>query len=275
MSRRNVSASSRKIIANGMFWDEERHQLDCHVAPVPQTGYLGHHLKQHPCQKPVSVMKWLINALSDPGDLVVSPFCGVAPCGIAAIQLGRQYHGIEVNNAYRKVAEDRLRAFGKVCPATGAPTKPIRINTVVEGNCLDLIPALPDRSINLVVTSPPYAQQRHNHYASVSEDEYPEFTVRWMSALWPKLRDDGSVLIVIDPHVKKGLKADYVLRTQLALRDFAGNSTARTSGSSRTRTPPDTRGGHATPTRRFSGSVRPPSRSAIRRRADSPRNVWV
>jgi DNA modification methylase len=38
-------------------------------------------LKQHPCQKPVAVMRWLIHALSEPGEMVCSPFCGVAPCG--------------------------------------------------------------------------------------------------------------------------------------------------------------------------------------------------
>jgi len=40
-----------------------------------------------------------------------------------------------------------------------------------------------------------------------------------MELLWDKLADDGSVLIVIRPHIKKGVLSDYVLRTQLALRD--------------------------------------------------------
>jgi hypothetical protein len=41
----------------------------------------------------------------------------------------------------------------------------------------------------------------------------------WMEKLWDKLTDNGSVLIVIDPHVKNGVMADYVLRTQLVLRE--------------------------------------------------------
>ena len=40
-----------------------------------------------------------------------------------------------------------------------------------------------------------------------------------MTALEPKLMTDGSVLIVIDPHVEQGVMADYVLRTQLLLRE--------------------------------------------------------
>jgi ParB-like chromosome segregation protein Spo0J len=108
--RRN--GSSRQVIVDGKVWSAECHQLDCHVAPVPQTGYRGHDLKQHPCQKPVSVMRWLINALSEPGELVASLCCGVAPCGIAAVQLGRRYHGVEASAQYRRLAEARIAAYG-------------------------------------------------------------------------------------------------------------------------------------------------------------------
>ena len=60
--------SSRKVITDGKTWYTECHQLDCHVAAVPQTGYRGEDLKQHPCQKSSSAMRWLINAFSDPGE---------------------------------------------------------------------------------------------------------------------------------------------------------------------------------------------------------------
>jgi len=69
------------------------------------------------------------------------------------------------------------------------------------------------------VTSPPYAEQRSRHYPGVPEAAYPEFTVGWMSALLDKLTDDGSVLIVIRPHLRDGVLSDYVLRTRLALRE--------------------------------------------------------
>jgi len=99
------------------------------------------------------------------------------------------------------------------------PMKAIYINTVTEGDCRDLIPSLPDASINLCLCSPPYAERRNRHYPGVPAEQYADFTVQWMAKLWDKLADDGSVLIVIDPHVKDGSMADYVLRTQLALRE--------------------------------------------------------
>ena len=76
--------SGRLILTKDKEWTGELHNLDCHVAGVPQTKYGGHNLKQHPTQKPVSVMRWLVHALTEPGETVASPFCGVAPCGIAA-----------------------------------------------------------------------------------------------------------------------------------------------------------------------------------------------
>ena len=90
---------------------------------------------------------------------------------------------------------------------------------VLHGDCLDLIPTLEDGSVSLVVTSPPYAQQRAGHYEGVSEEDYPDFTVQWMTALAPKMTPDGSVFIVIRPHVRDGVLSDYVLRTRLAVRE--------------------------------------------------------
>ena len=71
----------------------------------------------------------------------------------------------------------------------------------------------------MVVTSPPYAQQRAGHYEGISEEDYPDFTVQWMTALAPKMTPDGSVFLVIRPHVRDGVLSDYVLRTRLALRE--------------------------------------------------------
>jgi DNA modification methylase len=104
--------SQRQIISPLKQWDAELHNLDCVVVPVPQVGYCHADLKQHPCQKPVAVMRWLIHALTEPGEMVCSPFCGVAPCGIAANQLDRVYHGIDTNAKYRHIAERRIATYG-------------------------------------------------------------------------------------------------------------------------------------------------------------------
>jgi ParB-like nuclease domain/DNA methylase len=107
------AASTRHVLSAGKTWDADLHNFDCHVAPVPQSIYAGEDFKEHPCQKPVTVMRWLIHALTEPGEKVASLFCGVAPCGIAAVQMGRRYHGVEIGPEYRESAEARIQAYGK------------------------------------------------------------------------------------------------------------------------------------------------------------------
>ena len=53
----------------------------------------------------------------------------------------------------------------------------------------------------------------------MAEEDYPDFTVQWMTALSPKMTADGSVFVVIRPHVRDGVLSDYVLRTRLAIRE--------------------------------------------------------
>ena len=63
-------------------------------------------------------------------------------------------------------------------------------------------------------------EQRKGKYPGVPEKAYPQFTVQWMAELWDKLTEDGSVMIIIDPHIKAGVMSDYVRRTEDALCEF-------------------------------------------------------
>jgi DNA modification methylase len=58
-------------------------------------------------------MKWLVQNLTEPGDLVADPFAGCGTTGIAAVQLGRRAHLIEIDAEYRDLAQRRLIAFGR------------------------------------------------------------------------------------------------------------------------------------------------------------------
>lgn len=97
------------------------------------------------------------------------------------------------------------------------------MNRIEHGDVLDVLPTLANRSVNLVITSPPYAEQRRGLYGGVHEREYPAWTVRWMDLLRPKLATDASVMINIREHVRDGCISDYVLRTRLALREAGWN----------------------------------------------------
>ena len=170
----------------------------------------------HEWQQPLVDVEKFVEYFSGPGDLVVDPCGGGFTTAIACHRLGRRFVGCDIDKAAVASGQERL-AKARMVPAINIDLLPV--NSVSQGNCIDLIPRLPDGSINLCLTSPPYAEQRKGQYVSIPACEYPEFTLRWMTALEPKLRTDGSVLIVIDSHVEKGVMADYVLRTQLLLRE--------------------------------------------------------
>lgn len=63
----------------------------------------------HPTQKPVKVLEHIIRIASNKGDIVFDPFMGVGSTGIAALNLGRKFIGIEIDEKYFKAAEARLK----------------------------------------------------------------------------------------------------------------------------------------------------------------------
>lgn len=95
----------------------------------------------------------------------------------------------------------------------------IETNKIYNEDCLEGMKRIPDKSVDLVVTSPPYAMQRKNQYGGINEADYPIWTVEYMRALRPKLSEGASVFINIRPHLKNGVISDYTLKTRLALRE--------------------------------------------------------
>jgi site-specific DNA-methyltransferase (adenine-specific)/site-specific DNA-methyltransferase (cytosine-N4-specific) len=97
--------------------------------------------------------------------------------------------------------------------------KMLKTNRTYNIDCLNGIRLLENNSVNLVVTSPPYAEQRKSYYNGIPEKNYPQWTLRWCNELKNKLTDDGSICINIRPHIKNGIISDYVLKTRLLLRE--------------------------------------------------------
>lgn len=64
--------------------------------------------KCHPTEKPVGLMEILIGNSTNEGDIVLEPFAGSGSTCIAAKNLGRNFIGIELDEEYCKVANDRL-----------------------------------------------------------------------------------------------------------------------------------------------------------------------
>ena len=66
--------------------------------------------KIHPTQKPVAVLKRLIEIFTDPGEVVIDPCCGSGATLRAARELGREAYGFEIDrNFYRRAKEEMLK----------------------------------------------------------------------------------------------------------------------------------------------------------------------
>lgn len=72
---------------------------------APGQSYGPH----HPAQAPLAVVKTAIEELSEPGDLVLDPFCGSGTTLIAAQELGRNSVGIESDPRMAKIAMELLK----------------------------------------------------------------------------------------------------------------------------------------------------------------------
>jgi DNA modification methylase len=63
----------------------------------------------YPTQKPLALLRRIIEASSKPGDTVLDPFCGCGTAVVAAEELGRQWLGIDITSLAISVVEKRVR----------------------------------------------------------------------------------------------------------------------------------------------------------------------
>ena len=63
----------------------------------------------HPCSKPVGLMIELIKRYSSEGDTILDPFMGSGTTGVACVQTGRNFIGIEIDPTYFAIAERRIK----------------------------------------------------------------------------------------------------------------------------------------------------------------------
>ena len=110
-----------------------------HAPRKERTGY--------PTQKPLALYKRMIEASSNPGDIVLDPFAGCATTCVAAEQLGRQWIGIDIREESGGVIRERLEREVSENMAWGAI---VRTPTEAPERTDDREPAAPE----LVLESP-------------------------------------------------------------------------------------------------------------------------
>ncbi len=89
---------------------------------------------------------------------------------------------------------------------------------IFENDCLDILRWLPPNCIDLIVTSPPYADQRSHTYGGIHPDKYVDWFLPIASELKRVLKKEGSFILNIKERVVNGERHTYVLELILALR---------------------------------------------------------
>jgi site-specific DNA-methyltransferase (adenine-specific) len=86
------------------------------------------------------------------------------------------------------------------------------------GDCHQQLKSIPDNSIDLVVTSPPYADQRKSTYGGVQPDQYVEWFLPISRELLRVLKPTGTFVLNIKEKVLDGERSTYVIELILGMR---------------------------------------------------------
>ena len=86
---------------------------------IPNVKHNHPEKTEHPCQFPVELIERLVLSMTDPGDLVVDPYAGVASALVAAVRNGRRGAGADLMEEYLAIGRDRIER-------AAAGTLPIR-----------------------------------------------------------------------------------------------------------------------------------------------------
>jgi site-specific DNA-methyltransferase (adenine-specific) len=96
-----------------------------------------------------------------------------------------------------------------------------KLNIIYAGNCSNLLAdkkIFPDKFVDLIVTSPPYADKRKNSYDGIHPDKYIEWFLPIAEQLKRTLKDKGSFILNIKEHPNNSERETYVLQLILEMK---------------------------------------------------------
>lgn len=86
------------------------------------------------------------------------------------------------------------------------------------GDCEDVMKDIPDNSVDLIFTSPPYADQRKSTYGGIHPDEYVDWFLPKTEQLLRILKPTGTFILNIKEKVVDGERSTYIMELILAMR---------------------------------------------------------
>lgn len=92
------------------------------------------------------------------------------------------------------------------------------LNRILPGDCLSVLPLLPSDSVDLIVTSPPYADARKGTYGGVQADEYVNWFIPRALEMYRVLKPTGTFILNIKERVVAGERHTYVMELIIEMR---------------------------------------------------------
>lgn len=89
---------------------------------------------------------------------------------------------------------------------------------IISGDCLEKLKELPNSSIDLIITSPPYADQRKSTYGGIKPEKYVSWFLPIAAELFRVLKNDGTFILNIKEKVQNGERSTYVLELILEMK---------------------------------------------------------
>ena len=93
------------------------------------------------------------------------------------------------------------------------------LDTIIQGDCLEVLSSFPDACVDLIFTSPPYADNRRKTYNGTPIKDYVEWFLPISNELFRVLKPDGSFVLNIKERALNGERQTYVLKLILAMRE--------------------------------------------------------
>lgn len=114
----------------------------------------------------------------------------------------------------------KLTDFAKKCYFYANKVKlNMRVETkILLGDCREILKEIPDNSVDLIFTSPPYADQRQNTYGGIKPDEYVKWFSPASSELYRVLKESGTFVLNIKEKVVAGERSTYVMELILEMK---------------------------------------------------------
>ncbi len=202
------------------------------VKPPPrEKGVL-----RHPGKFPESLIETFLHDFTAPGDRVFDPMAGTGSALLAALALGREAYGIELNPEFHRIAQERIARYLPAIPGLlDSPQWRLICGDATESENYRELPA----RFDYIITSPPYWDMLRMKGAETQQkrkaagllqfysddrrdlgnvDEYPAFRAKLLKLyrfLAAKLSTGGFLTIIVKNVKKRGLM--YPLAWDLAL----------------------------------------------------------